>query len=386
MHRRFSSCLFWGAFCITFAAATHTQAQEARRRTTPRKPDKAPDTQLEIHLLTSDAASNRYAQQWADYFRQKDVAVRIRSRTQRDEPGVTERSIGDSVRWVTVLAELDRRGHVTLPERSFALSDGGKLAEWLDELRTYGAQGSPDGQPVWGLTKEQLDQVLAALKRPLAIDPQGKDLLAALVLFAPDVDRGDLPIHVTPEAKEIMAQPQGERLFPQSLAGLSRGTALAVLLRYYGLCFSPQRTPSGGLELVLRDSAATKQPWRIGWPWPKETPRDKIAPNLFKFVNVELDDLALSDVFSAAAESIDIPILIDYAGMDEWHIEYDKIRVTYPRKKTTWGLAIQRIAFQSRLRRELYVDEAGKPFVWITPIEFKRKPTGDDQNEKVDAD
>ncbi len=68
--------------------------------------------------------------------------------------------------------------------------------------------------------------------------------------------------------------------------------------------------------------------------------------------------------------------MVDHAGMDEWHIDYDKIQVTFPRTRTTWGLAIQRIAFQSRLRRELYIDEAGKPFVWLTPIEFKRpKPT-----------
>lgn len=375
MYRSLSSYLFLGAICLGLAVPAVAEAQNIRRRSRPSVGKKPPATQLEIYLLTGKTGANRTAQQWSEYFQKMDVAVRIRRGTTRDEPGVTEKNIGDSVRTVIVLAELDRQGRLKLPGRSFSLSDGGKLTEWLNELRTYGAQGSPDGQPAWGLTKEQLDRVLIPLKRPLAIDPQGKDLLAALVLFTPNLEQGDLPIHVTPEAKEIMAQPRGEELFPQSLAGMSRGSALAIMLRYYGLCFAPQRTPAGGLELTIRDITQTKQPWRIGWPWPSKTPRAKLAPNLFKFVTVDLEDQPLADVFEAAAATIEIPILIDYAGMDKWHINYDKIRVTYPRKKTTWGLAINHIAFQSRLRRELYVDEAGKPFVWITPIEFKRKPS-----------
>ncbi|QDU45890.1 hypothetical protein Mal52_43870 [Symmachiella dynata] len=375
MHRILSSRLIWGLICLYFTPIAATYAQNSRPRSTTSRTSKLPDTHLEIQLLTGNGGANRTAQRWSEYFQKMNVAVRIRRATPRDKPGVTEKNIGNSVRRVIVIAGMDRQGRLILPGRMFSLSQGGRLAEWLDELRTYGAQGSPEGQPAWGLTKKQLDQVLLPLKRPLTIDPKGKDLLAAMVLFAPDMEQGDLPIHVTPDAKEIMAHPRSKELFPQSLAGLSRGTALAILLRHYGLCFTPQRTPTGDLELSVRDITKTKQPWKVGWPWPDDKSRSSIAPNLFKYVTVDLEDRPLADVVEAASSAIGIPILVDHAGMNEWHIDYDKIQVTFPRKRTTWGLAIQRIAFQSRLRRELYIDEAGKPFVWLTPIEFKRKPT-----------
>lgn len=349
------------------------QNRRLETRTQSRSRD-LPETQLELELITGTAGVNRTAQMWAELFEKLDVAVRIRRRLIRDEPGVTEKKFGRSVRRIRVVAELDPRGRITLPGRTFTLSDSTAIKEWLRELKTYGAQGSPDGQKTWGLNKQQLESVLVPLRRPLTVDPQGKDLLTALVIFTPDKTQGDLPLHITPEAKEIMKNAKSQELFPQSLVGLSRGTGLAIMLRFYGLCFQPQRTPAGNLELTIRDAKTTKTPWRIGWPFPEDRTRNQVAPNLFRKVNIDLDDQPLIEVLEAAAAEIEMPILLDYAEMDRLGMDPAKIRVSHRPKQTFWALAIRRIAFPARLSRELYIDEAGKPFVWLTPIPYKRGP------------
>ncbi len=260
MHRILSSRLIWGLICLNFTPIAATYAQNSRPRSTTPRTSKLPDTHLEIQLLTGNDGANRTAQRWSEYFQKMNVAVRIRRATPRDEPGVTEKNIGNSVRRVIVIAGMDRQGRLILPGRMFSLSQGGRLSEWLDELRTYGAQGSPEGQPAWGLTKEQLDQVLLPLKRPLTIDPLGKDLLAAMVLFAPIWNRETCRFTSLLKPRRLWPNRAERRLYPQSLVGLSRGTALAILLRHYGLCFTPQRTPTGDLELSVRDITKTKQP------------------------------------------------------------------------------------------------------------------------------
>ncbi len=375
MHRNAPRLTCLVAICLTWCCVSSAWGQlgRARRGAAKQQKNNAPETQLEMEIITGTGGVNLDAQRWASALKKLDVVVRIRRGTSKDQPGVTEKNFGTAVRRVSIIAALDRNGRISLPGKAFTLKDNEKLVEWLRNLRTYGAQGSPDGQPAWGLTKAQLDQVLTQLRRPMTIDPEGKNLLDALLLFAPDREKGDLPIHVTPEAKQIMGLPEARELFPQSLLGISRGTALAIILKHYGLCYTPSRTPSGDLELTLRDPATTTNPWKIGWPFPKNVTRDKIAPNLFKQVNVELVDLPLIEVVEAAAGSIEIPILLDHRAMEDWEIDAEKTRVNFPRKRTTWGIAIKRIAFQSRLQRQLYVDEAGKPFVWLTPIEFKSR-------------
>lgn len=362
------------ALLLFAVSASPAWCQSRKKRTSATAKAKQPETQLELELITGNGGVNRTAQLWSKVFEDLKVAVRIRRGTFRDKPGVTEKNFGTAVRRITIIAEIDARGRLILPGRIFSMSDGDKLADWLRELRTYGAQGSPEGKQAWGLSKKQLETVLVPLRLPLTIDPQGKDLLSAMVLFAPNKEQGDLALYVTPEAKRVMGEPQSRELFPQSLIGMSKGTALAIVLRYYGLCFQPNRTPAGNLELAVRELKTTKSPWTIGWPFPDGILRNRVAPKLYKSVKIDLEQLPLLDVIEAASAAIEMPILLDHAEMKVWNIVPSEIRVSHPPKRTTWSLAIKRTVFTARLKRELLVDEGGKPFVWITPIQFKSGP------------
>src|SRR5207244_872691 len=56
-----------------------------------------------------------------------------------------------------------RSDRLVFPEKSFTQADSAKLNEWLNELKTYGAQGAPDGKPMWGLSEAQFKVIYSAL-------------------------------------------------------------------------------------------------------------------------------------------------------------------------------------------------------------------------------
>ena len=66
-------------------------------------------------------------------------------------------------------------GRIVLPDRTFTRGDGVNLQEWVEELRLYGAQGSPEGKPLWGLSEEQFKAVFTALSEPSPVDSDGKN-------------------------------------------------------------------------------------------------------------------------------------------------------------------------------------------------------------------
>jgi hypothetical protein len=81
---------------------------------------------------------------------------------------------------------------------------------------------------------------------------------------------------------------------------------------------------------------------------------------------IELTDVELSDVLVAISKLAETPILIDHAELDAKQIDLEKIKVSFPRKMTTWSLALRQLVIPKRLTRELWQDEAGRVFVWIT--------------------
>jgi len=152
----------------------------------------------------------------------------------------------------------------------------------------------------------------------------------------------------------------------QSTRGITRGTALAMLLNEYGLGFRPLRTPQGKIDLTLEPLSKTSDVWPIGWNF-KES-RIKTVPGLFKFVPVELDEVPLSDVLRAIEIRTKIPIRVDSYRIRGSGIDMAKIHVTYPRRKTTWSQLIRGVTTSHKLARRYRIDERGHPFIWITTL------------------
>jgi len=324
---------------------------------------KTPNTSITAELVTGSSGNGLKARQWAEIFSKLDVVVTVRSGRSDDKLGVSERKSGGSLRVVSIVGAIDSQGRLIFPDQIFTENDSDKLAKWIDELRTYGAQGDPHGRPVWGLTKEQFGVIYAALKRPLTSEPKDMELTKAVTLFELPKDQ---PLKFSPEAARLV-KAQGERtIVSQPLQGISQGTALAALLAEHGLGFRPRRLPDGAIELTIAPLAEKGDVWPVGWP--REQGLPETAPALFEFKTIDLADEPLNEVLEAVAPAIKLPILLDLAALAAKDIDLSQVVITHPRKRTTWTQALTTFTFKAKAKFEVLVDESGKPFLWVTPL------------------
>lgn len=335
---------------------------ETRRGDAGKK--KPPVTTITVELLTGSSGVGLKARQWAEILGKLDVIVTVRNGRSDDKVGVTERKAGATLRTVTVVGALDSAGRLIFPDQVFTEDDADKLAKWINELRVYGAQGDPNGRPVWGLTKEQFGVIHTALKKPLAAETKDVEITKAVGLF--DLPR-DHPVRFSSEAIGRLKEKGGQLKVSQSVQGVSQGTALAVLLAEQGLGFRPRRLPDGGIELTVFPLDETSKFWPVGWPREGNVP--DTCPALFQFKNIELDDKPLDEVLEAVAGVLEIPILIDRQGLVAKGVDLAQVKITFPRKRTTWTEALKSFTYKAKSKMEVLVDEAGRPFLWITPID-----------------
>jgi hypothetical protein len=159
-------------------------------------------------------------------------------------------------------------------------------------------------------------------------------------------------------------------LVREELSELSFGTALAYILRPAGLAAIPARveavpgsnTRTVGLAIVRATSAP--EIWPIGWP-PVKSPPD-LVPGLYQFLEVNVQGVSAARVVQAVQERIGIPVLWDYNALARWGIDPAKSSVRFPPKSTSYAQLLRHCLFQAGLKYELRVDEADKPFLWIT--------------------
>lgn len=302
------------------------------------KSPKPPTTMVTLDLITGPGASSLKAVEWSKIVEKLNVSCTIRRPGFEDEPGVTEKTLGTSVRQVRVTGKLNARGDLVFPDRVFTPGDARKLAEWIDDLKAYGAQGSPDGQKVWGLTQQQFGAVFELLATPLTVETLEMELDEILkqLVFSPQH-----PLKFTAGAMTKLRESNGPNRCTQSLTGVSMGTALAVMLAEHGLGMRPRRNPDGSVDLAVYDLKEVKDAWPVGWKRnrsPAET-----APGLFDFKEIHFDGTELDSVLGAAAEVTRVPVLVDRPGLLAREIDLTTIPVDFPLKRTTWAQAYERI-------------------------------------------
>ncbi len=330
---------------------------------------RADKTIIEFELIGRGALSGGIkAHRWAETLDKLGVSVRVRQPTVDDEPGVTEKTRG-TLRWVTVIGLLDNKGHMLLPDRKFSASDIVLLREWIDELKLYGAQGAPEGKPLWGLSKTQFDAIFAALGKPISQASEGQTLTKALqqMNLPPEY-----PVRFHSTAAQQLSAAESSLPVRQRLAGISCGTGLAALLADYGLGFRPLRTPAGAIELAVQPLADISNAWPVGWEPPPETLRRLLAPQLFKMVPVQFDEVPLQDVLDAITQASGVPIIIDHRAVEQKGIDLAETTLSYPAKRVAWIQVIHSAATRNRMTQKLRVDELGQPFVHVAPFVPRR--------------
>ena len=345
------------------------QAQSPRKPIkTARVPDdgiaKAPETDVSLEMISSATASTEHAQAWGQRLQKLNIQFQTRQAVNGDKPEVKEQKLG-RLRRVTVIAVLDRNGKILCSDRAFTLAEADKLAEWIRELKTYGAQGAPHGKPLFGLDERQFAGVMRELSAPVTVDSTGLSLEAALEKLPLPQKH---PLRITPEAQRASAMIDSAKRLRTDARGLSVGTALAATLAEFGLTFKPLRTPEGKIELAVSPREAGQDAWPIGWPLDPDKPQGQLVPALFKTVPVSLDEVPLTDVLTAASQAAEVPLLIDHQAIEKEQIDLSELKVTVANRKTTWGLLLRQITTPHKLGRRIVADDSGKPFVLITTL------------------
>jgi hypothetical protein len=324
-----------------------------------------------VELLTGDEGTGARAQRWVPVFEKLGITLAIRRQTTEDKVGVTEEKTTETVRHVKVVGKLDTRGRLIFDDRIYTEADSEKLGQWFKELREFGHQGTPEKQPLWGLTKQQFGTIHVALCQPLAEDPKDRSLAEIIQsVRLPE----SLPLRVNDSAAKRIRE-LGDARGGQSVGELSQGTALAAILLEHGLGYRPRRLPSGEIELSIVVAAEEKGIWPVGWVGDK--PAAALAPKLFSFTQVELEDIELDAVLEAASGVIGVPILTDRAALAKKEIDFASMKISHPAKRTTWGLALKALLGQAKTKSELLIDETGRPFLWITPLDTPRRARPD---------
>ncbi len=369
---------------ITIASAVSAQVIKIRPKTSgdevppaplprpaPRLPIAPPEkppgaalkTVIEIDILSLELQGDPSSQNWGQVFEDLGYSVRIRNGREA-KPGVTEKLRG-SLRYVTASGLLDRDGKLSFGKGSFRMNETERLHEWLEELKTYGAQGTPEGKPLWGLNRAQFAVVNEQMTKPLTVPAQGQSLPTLVKALQ---DEAQLPIRLPTTTTAWLLEAAHDRPITVDVSGFSTGTGLAIALNEIGTGLRPTRTPAGQVEYEILPLDQLKDPWPMGWEPHAETPRNLITPHLFEMGVVGFDNAPLSDVLAAIQTESKTPIVIDTRRSLTKKIDVTKITVSSPRKRTAWALVVSQCVRQAGLYNSYRQDEAGRGFILVAPF------------------
>lgn len=316
---------------------------------------------IELELVTGDRFSPLESQTWYRLFTELGVSqLQIRGARADDR---VEVAVGGAPgqRVYRVRGMLTDRGELQLPGGRFTSRDRQGLADWLDRLRREGPPAADGKRRPFALSEPEMARVKAALSRENGVAT--RDLARGDALERLDSQLEGLPLALEQSiARQVPRGGQGDRVGDE-LQGLSLGTSLAAVLRPAGLALQPRRTPDESLELVIVAGPGEVECWPIGWAC---EPRQKL-PKLYTMLNAELADVSLERALGVIAQRLQAPILLDHNGLAEAQLDLSTIQAEQSPQRITYSVLLRKLLVPRRLKFEVRADDAGKPFLWITP-------------------
>ena len=313
---------------------------------------------VQLEIVGSSRGDALVFQQWLRALSGAGIkSVRIRSGKPTDKIGIEVRGSEDSPLYV-VTGVLQSNDELRLPGAKFKRSEAAKLARWLDDLAKHGPVEKRETVGAFGMTGRQFEHVRTDLSQP--VDFPTENVLRSKVV-SQMIQRLTLPTEIKRQHLEALEKDN----VAEDLVGLSSGTALACVLRPAGLCLVPH-VSEGGVGYTVVEAKPKLEIWPIGWK-PKK-PRREVLPTMFEFLPVNIQGVSAQKALEAIAKRMKVPVLMDHNAMARHGIEPEKVIVSLPRSRTTYGIALRKILFQAGLKSELRVDEAGQPLLWISTV------------------
>lgn len=312
-----------------------------------------PDVHLEV--LLEERLSVDEPQRWLRMLGDLPFAsVRMRQLRSGEKPEIDRKSKTSGL--IHVRAVLDVKGVLRVPDERFRFSDRQRIRQWIEQLKA----GDVEPPVAFGLSADELVAVRRTLRTP-AIRKTRDQPLSQVV----EEIRSNLGMTVKIDADAAVRLRAGQTV-KDELSGISSGTALAAALRPMGLAVAPTRSTAGVLSLRIASGRAVPEAWPVGWE--PETPDRETIPKLFDFLRVEIASTPLDEALTALQGRLEVPFLMDHNALAARNIDPSTQRVRFPAKRTFYKRVLDQLLFQARLEAEFRIDDAGRPFVWITTI------------------
>jgi len=315
---------------------------------------------VELELATEPRVPITAQQDWLRRLSQAGVKnLRIRGMRGADQPRIVVGGTGDSPIY-SVTGIVTSGGEVLLPGARFRPTDAVRLARWLDELAQYGPSDGRPQKSAFGLHARQFEQVRKDLSREVGFSTAGLKRREVIDGIA---KRLILPLRIEPRLLHSIGD---DDVVAEELSSLSCGTALAYAIRPMGWCVVPRESGAGGLECAVVKARPDMEAWPIGWE-PEKRPGE-VLPALFEFLNANVQGVAVPQFLDAMRERLEVPILLDHNALARHGIEPEKSVVNLPLNRTSYTLLLRKTLYQAGLKYELRVDEAARPFLWVTTL------------------
>lgn len=313
---------------------------------------------VELQVFVDERAPVTARHDWLRELSRTGIGnLRIRAKQPGDQLGIETRGT-EGLPVYVVTGALMPGNELVVPGARFRLTEATRLARWLDDLAQQGPPAQREQKTALGLAASQFERVHQELAQPVGFST--KDATRREVVDRIS-KRLQLPLRIEPGAAAAL----GTDPVSAELEDLSCGTALAYALRAPGMCLVP-RPAAAGVELAVVASQAGREIWPIGWE--PEKPLPQLVPGLYEFLNVNVQNVSIATVLDAISQRAKLPVLIDQNALARHSLDPGKATANLPQSRTTYSLALRKILFQGGLKHEVRVDEAGKPFLWITSI------------------
>ena len=314
----------------------------------------AGQVQLEIAGDTQLGAGMSF-QQWGQALATAGVQnVRLRSAQGGDKPAI---DVGgtEQMPFYKVTAVLGVRDELIVPGARFRRSECKKLAAWLDDLAKRGPPEKREKVSAFGLTASQLEKINSDLSKRVGFSTKGMARSEAVSKIA-----GRLGLSLKIEGSLA----DGDDKIEEELSEFSSGTALACILRPIGSCMVP-RESGETLSYAVKKAQLDQELWPVGWP---AEGAQKALPALYEFHNVNVSGVTATKLLEVVGKQIHAPVLYDHNALARHGVEPDKATVSHPQQRTTYSVALRKMLGKIGLKFEVRVDEAGKPFLWVSTL------------------
>ena len=312
---------------------------------------------IDLEIAVVQAAPFGAMQQWGERLNELDLArVRLRGANAGDKPSITPVGAGATQRF-RVVGVLNHRDQLILPGGAFGQNDLARLKKFLEGLPEQEAERGVE-RGIFGLTKPQFEQIYDDLSIVVTSSTKGVPLQTVLAALT---DGLSVPLQIDADALGALSR---AKPLSVELKEMSAGSALAMALRTAGLGLLPEQPPGKPFVLRVVRTSPKQESWPAGWK-PDKTPR-QMAPAMYRFTTVEISGYTLAQALEALTPHMGIPLLFDERIIAERKIDVTKVEVKFPNRKTYVRRAFDNVLSQGRLTGEFCIDEAGRPFYWIT--------------------